>query len=77
MSVMILVIVAHLVSGSYNYAAEDVDNLEQCHSRAAEIAFARLEENKAEEDKVAKFDFKCVEFEKPAAKKHVPGKDEA
>jgi hypothetical protein len=78
MNVMILVLVAHFVSGTYNYTAEDVDNIGQCHSRAAELALARIEKNKTEDDKVTLFDFQCVEFPKPdtvpdaPAPKHVP-----
>jgi hypothetical protein len=77
MTIIVAVVVAFLTSGTYNYAAAEVDTLDDCKAKVAEIAHARLEANKTEEDKVFAFSFKCVEFEMPPKPKHVPGKNEA
>lgn len=76
MTIIIAVVVAFLTSGTYNYAAADVDTLEDCQAKVAEIAHARLQANAAEEDKVLAFSFKCIEFEVPPKPKHIPGKNE-
>ncbi len=65
MTPLFAVIVAFLASGDFDYVSSPaLHEIGECHPAVYDTISQRLEDNKAEEDKVVGFSFECVSFDR-------------